>query len=108
MELAIALDALLGDGRGELRWKVGLRAARLYDGPHKDKLECRAIITAIYDLRSAVVHNGKAPREVLVRNRGKMAVPNLVEQGVQFAGRVIEAAISRGELPDWFEAELAN
>jgi hypothetical protein len=43
MELAITLDSLLGDGEGELTWKVGLRSALLVGGTKSERSERRAI-----------------------------------------------------------------
>jgi Apea-like HEPN len=55
MELAISLDSLLGDGEGELTWKIGLRSALLVAGTKSQRFERRAVVEAIYRLRSRVV-----------------------------------------------------
>jgi hypothetical protein len=62
LELCIALEALLvGDGPGELTWKVSLRAALLIGGTKEEKRANRSIIKALYQTRSRVVHTGLPP-----------------------------------------------
>jgi hypothetical protein len=106
MELAITLDSLLGDGEGELTWKVGLRSALLVVGTKSERLERRAIVEAIYRLRSKVVHTGRTPTGIARRGRGKMNPADLIPMAMTTTAEVISAAINRGKLPDWFDEEL--
>src|SRR5262249_34865434 len=77
-ELAISLDSLLGDGEGELTWKVSLRSALLVAGTKSERLERRAVIQAIYRLRSKVVHKGRAPTSIEKRGHGKLTPAELI------------------------------
>ena len=106
VELAIALDALLGDGQGELVSKISLRSALLAGSTKLSRLEIRSIVTAIYDVRSRVVHTGKAPTNQKVRGREPLKIDDLIAQGTVIAANIIAAAIRRGDLPDWFEEEV--
>jgi Apea-like HEPN len=106
VEIAFALDSLLGDGEGELTWKVGLRAALLAGGSKAEKMERRAIVHALYRLRSKVAHTGNVPSVVEKREYGKIMPDQLTKEGTIAAAKVIAAAIDRGSLPDWFEEEL--
>jgi len=105
-ELAISLDSLLGDGEGELTWKVSLRSALLVGGTKSERLERRAVIQAIYRLRSKVVHKGRAPTSIEKRGHGKLSPAELIPTAIIATAQVISAAIYRGKLPDWFDEEL--
>jgi hypothetical protein len=106
VEISIALDALLGDPEGELTWKVGLRAALLAGGKKPDRKVRRSIVSAIYALRSTVVHTGRVPPEQKTKGLGKLKVDDLSQRGLVVAAEIIRAAIMRGALPDWFDEEL--
>jgi Apea-like HEPN len=106
MELAISLDSLLGDSEGELTWKVSLRSALLVAGTKSERLERRAVIQAIYRLRSKVVHTGRTPTSIEKRGRGKLSPAELIPMAMITTAEVISAAINRGKLPDWFDEEL--
>jgi hypothetical protein len=98
---------LVGDGEGELTWKVSLRSALLAGDTKANRTELRAIVAAVYSLRSTVVHKGTAPTHQKTKI-GKLKVDDLVQRGMRAASQVIKAAIARGELPDWFEEELGD
>jgi Apea-like HEPN len=106
MELAISLDSLLGDSEGELTWKVSLRSALLVAGTKSERLERRAVIQAIYRLRSKVVHTGRTPTSIEKRGRGRLSPAELIPMAMTTTAEVISAAIYRGKLPDWFDEEL--
>jgi hypothetical protein len=77
MELVICLDSLLGDGEGELTWKVGLRSALIVAGTRSERFERRAVVEAIYRLRSKVVHTGRTPTSIVKRGHGKLSPAEL-------------------------------
>jgi hypothetical protein len=106
MELAISLDSLLGDGEGELTWKVGLRSALIVSGTKSERLERRGVVEAVYRLRSKVVHSGRTPTSIVKRGRGKLSPAELIPTAIITTAEVISAAIYRGKLPDWFDEEL--
>jgi Apea-like HEPN len=106
VELAISLDSLLGDGEQELTWKIGLRSALLVGGTKTERLERRAVIHAVYGLRSKVVHEGRTPTSIKMKGAGKLTPEALIPKAVITTSKVISAAIYRGKLPDWFDEEL--
>jgi len=106
VELAVSLDALVGDGEGELTWKVSLRSALLAGGTREERLERRAIVHATYSLRSAMVHKGHPPPNIKMKTLSKISPDKLLPKAVVTTSQIITAAIYRGELPDWFAEEL--
>jgi len=106
IELAISLDSLLGDGQGELTWKLGLRSALLVAGTKSERVERRAVVEAIYELRSTVVHTGRTPTRIKKKGHGKLSPAELIPMAMITTAEVISAAIHRGKLPDWFDEEL--
>jgi hypothetical protein len=106
VELSTALEAILGQGQTELTWQVSLRSALLVPGTKSERLRRRAVVQAIYSLRSAVVHEGMARPKFSIRGGGKIDASALVAEGKKEAARVIKAVILHGSIPDWFEYEI--
>jgi hypothetical protein len=106
MELAIGLDSLLGDGEGELTWKVSLRSALFVAGTKAERRERRAVIQAVYRLRSKVTHTGYAPSAIEKRGHGKLTPAELIPQATIATAEAIAAVIKLEKLPDWFDEEL--
>lgn len=102
LDLCIALEAILADGRAEHSYKVSLRAALLTGLG----IEARGIVKATYDLRSALVHNGEVPPKITVAGKGKIASEEVTSEAIRVCGAVIVAVLRRRELPDWFEYDL--
>jgi hypothetical protein len=108
VELAIALDSLLGDGEGELTWKVSLRSALLVAGGKRERKERRALIQAVYRLRSSVVHTGRAPPTIRKTGTGALTPDQLIPEATIATADVISTLILLGKIPDWFDAELGT
>jgi len=108
MELSIALEALLAEGATENTYKVGLRAALLAGGDHQQRVQNRATVSAVYELRSAVVHKGLAPDTVKVKRKGHIASTTVVGEAAAVTATVIRRVISARTLPDWYDLELQN
>jgi len=108
LELAIALEALLGEGGTELTYKVSLRSGLLPGGSQLERRDRRALVQAIYSLRSTVAHTGSTPSEARVKGLGKINIEELISKGIATTATVIASAINRGRLPDWFEEELGS
>ena len=106
LELSIALEALLAEGQGENAYKVALRAGLLSADDAERRAESRGIIGAVYSLRSALVHNGRAPEMVKVRGKGQLPATDIVQQGASITATVIREVIRRGEIPNWYALEL--
>jgi hypothetical protein len=109
IETAVALETLVGDGQGELTWKIGLRSAILAGGSVSEKKRRRAIVHALYGLRNSVVHNGSTPSDAQkLKGGGKIPVNELVDEGIKTTRDVIVAALTRGAFPNWFDAEIEH
>jgi len=106
LDLAIALESLLVDNAGENTYRLGLRAALLLGGSLAQRKHTRAVIGALYALRSKLVHDGVLPQAVKVTGTGKRPSAEVVKDATVLAGRLLERIVSRGYIPDWDEYEL--
>jgi hypothetical protein len=105
LELGITLDSLLGDGSGELVFKVGLRAALLIGGNLPDRKRRREIVKRAYDLRSKVVHTGKADTTWKFDGQN-MPIKAFVELAIRVTAEVVCKIIVLGKIPNWNDVEL--
>jgi hypothetical protein len=108
LELAIVLESLLADGPGENTYKVGLRTALLIGGDEDTRLANRAVVGALYTLRSQLVHDGKVSDKVKVVRRGKVNTSQVVSEAVRISAQVIREVLDRGEIPDWYLLEVKS
>jgi len=107
VELSIALETLLADGEGEFTWKIGFRSALLSAATLPERLINRSIITAVYKLRSLLMHTGESPPTIAVKHVGKKEPSaNVITLAAAICGRVICAIIERGHIPNWHQFEL--
>jgi hypothetical protein len=107
LELGITLDSLLGDGAGELVFKVGLRAALLIGGNLSNRQRRREIVKSAYDLRSKVVHTGKADKILKFKGQS-IPTKNFVELAIGVTAEVVRKIIILGKIPSWNEVELSG
>jgi hypothetical protein len=107
LELGITLDSLLGDGAGELIFKVGLRAALLIGGDLADRQRRREIVKSAYDLRSRVVHTGKADKTWKFKGQN-MPTKSFVELAIDVTAEVVRKIILLGGIPNWNDVELTG
>lgn len=99
IDLSIALEALLGDGRLDLTYKLKLRGPLLLS---KDKTERKMIqkdIQNFYNIRSEVVHGTKDPK--LSEEQIK-----LVERVQEYCCKLIRHFVEVGPIIDWGDVEL--
>jgi hypothetical protein len=108
VEMSTALESLLGDGSGELVWKVGLRASIIAGGNLERRKRVRAVVHALYALRSAVVHTGLTPKDSKVKGGPSMPANDLVKEGFGVVSEILRSALAMKTMPDWFEAEVAG
>lgn len=108
LELAISFESLLTDGGGENTFKVGLRAAHLYDGNLESKRRVRSIVEALYSVRSAVVHDGHAPSEVKVRGVGRLSTTTVISEALQAQAAIVRKLLLHGDLPNWQLIDLGG
>lgn len=108
LELAIALEVLLTDGAGENTYKVGLRTGLLTEGEADVRLRHRALVSGLYTIRSAVVHDGVAPSKVKLVGIGATDAMSVVTESANVVAYVIKRVILAGILPDWYRFELGH
>lgn len=101
LDLAIAFESLLGEREGEHRYKISLRAARLTGKDVADRRRRRACIQALYDIRSRVVHGGRAPARI-----GSVTPDQVFAEAAVICADVISAILVNGSMPDWRELEI--
>jgi hypothetical protein len=109
LELGIALETLLTDDNpGENTFKLGLRAALLAGPDLAGRTRRRAIVGALYRLRSAVSHSGTIPSDVRVVGVGKMATADVMSEALSVVAETIRAVIVRSAIPEWYAFELGG
>lgn len=108
LDLAIALETLLVDGSGENTYKISLHAALLLGGSLEDRYATRAVVSALYALRSRLVHDGILPKTVGVKGTGKRPAADVVKDATSVATRIFSAILDLGRVPDWYAIELGQ
>jgi Apea-like HEPN len=108
LDLAISLESLLVDGAGENTYKIGLRAALVLGGSMERRREVRAVVGALYALRSALIHDGILPSEVKVVAGGKRPAHDIVEDATEICALVLRSILYAGSIPSWYEYELGD
>lgn len=108
LELAISLESLLVDNAGENTFKFALRAALLLGGTLEERAATRSLVSALYSLRSTLVHDGVLPQSIKVSGEGKRPSIKVVDEVTNTAGLVLERIIELGQIPDWYSLELGE
>lgn len=98
IEVSIALEALLGDDRFDLTYKIRLRAALLLGGNLEERREISGAVKKLYQLRSDIVHGGK--------DDVKPEVQEVIDRGVSICARLIQVLVEIGKIPNWDEIEM--
>jgi hypothetical protein len=107
LELAIALEALLVGDHGELTFKIGLRAALLTSTNPDERRRVRAIIKALYNIRSSLVNTGSSRDTFTVSGIGKMSTSDIVAEAMGITTSVVQILVNNGMNPDWDSIELS-
>ena len=104
LDLTIGLEALLiGDGKGEINFKLAMRAAALCKvEPFEDYTAMKVawLCKRIYDFRSAVVHGGSKVDKSCVIKVGEEKTIRAVALGTRLLRHVILALCRRPEFLD--------
>jgi hypothetical protein len=108
LELAIALEAMLVDSPGEHTFKIGLRAALLTSSNLDARRRNRAIIQAMYKVRSSLMHSGQASDICRVSGYGDMQTAQVITEASAITAGVIEKIVGFGATPDWSAIELSS
>jgi hypothetical protein len=108
IDVAIALEVLfMNQDRDEHSYKISLRAARLLGASSDERRRIQGITKAVYDLRSTMVHTGRA-KEPLKAGMAKLSAYDVVTAADAVLVRTIRDFLRRGEIPKaWPEIELA-
>jgi Apea-like HEPN len=107
LELAIALETLLVNSQGEHTFKIALRAALLTAENLEERSRNRAIIEAVYGMRSALMHSGQAPTECKLRGYGKKPSVEVAAEAATITSLIIRRVLAERQLPDWNSLELS-
>jgi hypothetical protein len=108
LELAIALEALLVDSAGEHTFKIALRSAILTSTELRSRRRHRAIIEAMYKIRSSMMHSGHSSDTCKVRGFGDLQTTEIVSEALKITALVIQKMIGLGEPADWSSLELST
>jgi hypothetical protein len=107
LDIAIAIESLLVEGIGENTYKMGLRSALLLGGSIEERRRIRSIITALYSLRSSLIHCGILPKEVnTILGKNKSA--SIVIDATNICAKIIQKIIQLGSIPNWYDYELLS
>ncbi|RDK04479.1 HEPN domain-containing protein [Paraburkholderia lacunae] len=103
VELATALEALVGDGaNNEMTHKVKVRTVRLVGGSRDERIVNAAIINKTYSIRSKLVHTGRIDENATDAIAGsRFTVSQIVDRGLSLCVQLTKKIIMRGEIPDW-------
>jgi hypothetical protein len=110
VDLSIALECLLlSSERGDNRFKVALRTALVAFDDLEQRKRCRAVMRLMYDIRSALVHEGEESREKECSIEGeKIPAHKVLEEAIEYAVLAIQNLIKHGSEPDWYSLELSG
>jgi hypothetical protein len=104
IDLGIALESIflsdLQDDRGELTFRLKLRASRFLGGSLTERKKLFKIFGDLYSIRSRAVHTGKLPEKL-----DKMPVKDLLDKGFRLTANAITQIILEGS-PNWHNLSL--
>ena len=99
IDLGIALEALflrdLDSDRGELSFRLRVRAARLLAADPPSRISLSGLVGGLYALRSTAVHTGRLP----LRHKGR-ETRDALKEGFKVAADAITYVIVNGD-PNW-------
>ena len=112
LEIAIAFEALLGDGgNSEMTHKIKTRTARLIGGTEKERQRTAAIVGRMYDVRSALVHTGQVNMLKLYsisNDEPKVAAETIVALAIDICADLVWKILERkdGNIPKWSSFDI--
>jgi hypothetical protein len=110
IELAIALEALMGDGqKTELTHKIAVRSARLLGGSNEARAMNFGIVKKTYEVRSKVVHGQQvnpSATETLLGER--VPVESVLDKASIMCTGLIQRVVQLGSIPKWQEFDIAE
>ncbi|MGC0015388.1 hypothetical protein ACPPTR_07805, partial [Ralstonia pseudosolanacearum] len=100
IEVAIALESLLGDGNTELTHRVSTRGAKFLGGTVEERMRTFDVIKGAYGVRSSMVHTGSATERYKICGV-KTHASAIVPEAISICAQVLLKLFSRPALPDW-------
>jgi hypothetical protein len=104
IDLGISMETLflgdLPDDRGELTFRLRLRASRYMEEEYEKREEVFRLVSDLYTLRSKAVHTGRIPQKVRHKNSS-----DILEEGYGLVATAIRRFVEEG-MPDWSEVQL--
>jgi hypothetical protein len=107
VELAIAFEALVGDGNTEMTHKVKVRSARLLGGAEQIRVQNSKIFYDVYAARSTLVHTG-ALKDKWQAEKTKMSASELVRASASLCADLIKKMIDLGSIPEWHTFDVTE
>ncbi|VWC41814.1 hypothetical protein BLA23254_07028 [Burkholderia lata] len=106
LELAIAFEALLGQGTTEMTHKITVRSTRLFGGDAEERKRNVALMKEMYQIRSTLVHEGKDATGTKKILNAKIPVDAIIDEAVLKCVELIKTIIRRGSIPEWSEWDV--
>jgi len=109
LELAIALETLLGDNElTGMAHKSRTRAGRFLGGTGQQRKRSADIVRKVYDIRSALVHAGTNTTKDQNIGGSKISVHDLIIEATTLVCKIIEKVLEQGNIPSWetFDLEI--
>lgn len=110
IELAIALEALMGDGqKTEMTHKIAVRSARLLGGSNEVRAMNFGIVKKAYDIRSKVVHGQQVDPSATETLLGRsVPVESVLDKTSILCAGLIQRVVQLGSIPKWQEFDIAE
>ncbi|MCH8901091.1 MAG: hypothetical protein IIC88_02220 [Chloroflexi bacterium] len=86
-------DAGGTEGRGELGFRLALRAGALLEASGRNRRSTFKFMKKAYDLRSTVAHGGTVEQEIQVHERGRVRLSQFVVELAQLMREALKKAV---------------
>ena len=109
IDLGIAFEALYvpDSGRGEIRFKLAVRAAWHLGKNKDDRNKLLTKFKQIYDHRSNAVHSGQLDEKVKFGG-GRIPISEFIEKAQDLCQKSIMRVLEDGQFPDWNDLILGG
>ena len=109
IDLGIALEALYvpDSGRGEIRFKLAVRAAWHLGKDKDDRNNLLTKFKQIYDHRSNAVHSGQLDEKVKF-GKGRIPISEFIEKARDLCHQSIMKILEDGQFPNWNDLILGG
>lgn len=101
IEVAIALESLLGNGNTELTHRVSMRGAKLLGGTVEERMRTFDVIKAAYGIRSSMVHTGSGTQEKHRICGTRTHANEIIPLAISVCAKVVLKLLSNRAIPEW-------